>query len=90
MVEGGAVSIYRSRISHRVLMDLVGDSNDHFRANGAGARVPDEADSFRAFTSPRATLDAPVQMEEKRMEGIVYLVGLVVIVMFVLSFLGLR
>ena len=27
---------------------------------------------------------------EKRMEGIVYLVGLVVIVMFVLSFLGLR
>lgn len=29
-------------------------------------------------------------LEEKRMEGIIYLVGLVVVVMFVLSFLGLR
>ena len=29
-------------------------------------------------------------LKEKRMEGFIYLVGLVVVVMFVLSFLGLR
>jgi hypothetical protein len=29
-------------------------------------------------------------MEERRMHGIIYLVGLVVVVMFILSLLGLR
>lgn len=32
----------------------------------------------------------PAQNEENRMNAIIYLVGLVVIVMFILSFLGLR
>jgi hypothetical protein len=29
-------------------------------------------------------------MEEETMDGLVYLVGLIVIIMFILSFLGLR
>ena len=44
-----------------------------------------EAVRWGRWSRPRRAI-----MEEKRMEGIVYLVGLVVIVMFVLSFLGLR
>lgn len=31
-----------------------------------------------------------IVMEERRMHGIIYLVGLVVVVMFILSLLGLR
>lgn len=40
-------------------------------------------------TLARTAWDAG-SLKEKRMEGIIYLVGLVVVVMFVLSFLGLR
>ena len=81
MVGMAEASIYRSRTGRHEL------PTPGVRARGGGApgRGTARSRAFGRRSRRRRTI-----MEEKRMEGIVYLVGLVVIVMFVLSFLGLR
>ena len=82
MVRIARASIYRSRIGNRELLTVSGA-----RARAVALRGAERHEAVRwgRWSRPRCAI-----MEEKRMEGIVYLVGLVVIVMFVLSFLGLR
>jgi len=38
----------------------------------------------------RPAFNSPAKLEEESMDGLIYLVGLIVIIMFVLSLLGLR
>lgn len=54
-----------------------------------GPRLADMITTKRA-TPLLAPALAVVPQQEESMNGIIYLVGLVVVVMFVLSFLGLR
>jgi hypothetical protein len=39
---------------------------------------------------PRATFSLQLRPREKAMGGLIYLVGLIVVIMFILSLLGLR
>jgi hypothetical protein len=40
--------------------------------------------------SSRPAFNSPTKLEEESMDGLIYLVGLIVIIMFVLSLLGLH
>lgn len=42
------------------------------------------------FTAVPRPLLAPLELKEKTMNGVIYLVGLVVVVLFILSLFGLR
>jgi hypothetical protein len=66
-------------------------------ANRSCPTIVDPACGNKIFSSPPATKSAIVLFEKaefqgglSKMSGIIYLVGLVVIVMAILSFLGLR
>jgi hypothetical protein len=65
----------------------------HARRNPGGAAIggsrdlhPERAEHFRWFDVPAAR----VQTREASMGGLIYLIGLIVVILFILSFLGLR
>lgn len=45
---------------------------------------------LRVVVQPTAALQAARRTEEAPMNGLIYLIGLIVVIMFILSFLGLR
>jgi hypothetical protein len=58
-------------------------------ARSAASRQPVPAGTFLATTTYQAGLHIAC-MEEDTMDGLIYLVGLIVIILAILSFFGLR
>jgi hypothetical protein len=61
-------------------------------SNGDFFRKPGTFHAHGAFANVGAHSGAPTEswLEEAPMHGIIYIIGLIVVILFILSFLGLR